>query len=96
MEVYTEHNEVNLQERCMKEFLLANHPFQTVQYVLYQGGECDLQKIYLLLWFRIIEEDIQKKKVAVSNKELGHIYRTSMTRCIHCTDVQIFKQNCCV
>ncbi|WP_337995665.1 NADH-quinone oxidoreductase subunit NuoG [Oleispirillum naphthae] len=63
------------------ELLLINHPLDCP--ICDQGGECDLQDqavAYGKDKGRYIEE-----KRAVTEKYLGPLIKTAMTRCIHCT-----------
>nr|WAK85052.1 NADH dehydrogenase subunit 11 part a [Amicula sp. isolate GU52X-4 cfCalB7] len=63
------------------EFLLINHPLDCP--VCDQGGDCDLQD--QSLYFGFIKRRFYKYKRNVSDKNLGCIVKTVMTRCIHCT-----------
>ena len=63
------------------EFLLLNHPMDCP--ICDQGGECDLQD--QSLFFGFSKKRFYKFKRIVSDKNLGPIVKTVMTRCIHCT-----------
>ena len=63
------------------EFLLLNHPLDCP--ICDQGGDCDLQD--QSLFFGFIHRRFYKFKRVVSDKELGLVVKTVMTRCIHCT-----------
>jgi NADH dehydrogenase/NADH:ubiquinone oxidoreductase subunit G len=63
------------------EFLLINHPLDCP--VCDQGGDCDLQD--QSLFFGSLKRRFYKFKRIVSDKDLGPIVKTIMTRCIHCT-----------
>jgi NADH dehydrogenase/NADH:ubiquinone oxidoreductase subunit G len=63
------------------EFLLLNHPLDCP--ICDQGGECDLQD--QSLFFGFTKRRFYKFKRFVSDKNLGPIVKTVMTRCIHCT-----------
>lgn len=63
------------------EFLLLNHPLDCP--ICDQGGECDLQD--QSLFFGSSKRRFFKFKRVVSDKNLGPIVKTVMTRCIHCT-----------
>jgi NADH dehydrogenase (ubiquinone) Fe-S protein 1 len=63
------------------EFLLLNHPLDCP--ICDQGGECDLQD--QSLFFGFTKRRFYKFKRIVSDKNLGPIVKTVMTRCIHCT-----------
>jgi NADH dehydrogenase (ubiquinone) Fe-S protein 1 len=63
------------------EFLLLNHPLDCP--ICDQGGDCDLQD--QSLFFGFTKRRFYKFKRIVSDKNLGPIVKTVMTRCIHCT-----------
>jgi NADH dehydrogenase/NADH:ubiquinone oxidoreductase subunit G len=63
------------------EFLLLNHPLDCP--ICDQGGDCDLQD--QSLFFGFTKRRFYKFKRIVSDKDLGPIVKTVMTRCIHCT-----------
>lgn len=63
------------------EFLLLNHPLDCP--ICDQGGDCDLQD--QSLFFGFTRKRFYKFKRVVSDKDLGPIVKTVMTRCIHCT-----------
>lgn len=63
------------------EFLLLNHPLDCP--ICDQGGDCDLQD--QSLFFGFTKRRFYKFKRSVSDKNLGPIVKTVMTRCIHCT-----------
>lgn len=63
------------------EFLLLNHPLDCP--ICDQGGDCDLQD--QSLFFGLTKRRFYKFKRIVSDKDLGPIVKTVMTRCIHCT-----------
>ena len=63
------------------EFLLLNHPLDCP--ICDQGGECDLQD--QSLFFGFTKRRFYKFKRVVSDKNLGPVVKTVMTRCIHCT-----------
>ncbi len=63
------------------EFLLINHPLDCP--ICDQGGECDLQD--QALYFGKGETRFKNSKRAVSDKNMGPLIKTTMTRCIHCT-----------
>ena len=63
------------------EFLLLNHPLDCP--ICDQGGECDLQD--QSLYFGFTKRRFYSYKRGVSDKNLGPIVKTVMTRCIHCT-----------
>jgi NADH-quinone oxidoreductase subunit G len=63
------------------EFLLINHPLDCP--ICDQGGECDLQDQAMAYGRGHNRYDENKR--AVSEKYMGPIVKTFMTRCIHCT-----------
>lgn len=63
------------------EFLLINHPLDCP--ICDQGGECDLQD--QAMSFGSDRGRFTESKRAVSDKNLGPLVKTVMTRCIHCT-----------
>ena len=63
------------------EFLLANHPLDCP--VCDQGGECDLQD--QSLYYGVDKSRFIENKREVSEKYMGPLIKTQMTRCIHCT-----------
>jgi NADH-quinone oxidoreductase subunit G len=63
------------------EFLLINHPLDCP--ICDQGGECDLQDQAMGYGRGYTRYDEYKR--AVTEKYMGPLVATSMTRCIHCT-----------
>lgn len=63
------------------EFLLINHPLDCP--ICDQGGECDLQDQAMAYGFD--HSRYQENKRAVSEKYMGPLIKTVMTRCIQCT-----------
>ncbi len=63
------------------EFLLINHPLDCP--ICDQGGECDLQDQAMAYGFD--RGRFRESKRAVTEKYLGPLIKTIMTRCIHCT-----------
>ena len=63
------------------EFLLINHPLDCP--ICDQGGECDLQDQAMAYGFD--RSRYHENKRAVTDKDLGPLVKTIMTRCIHCT-----------
>jgi NADH-quinone oxidoreductase subunit G len=63
------------------EFLLINHPLDCP--VCDQGGECDLQDQAMAYGRGGSRYDENKR--AVTEKYMGPLIKTEMTRCIHCT-----------
>ncbi|MCW0180313.1 MAG: NADH-quinone oxidoreductase subunit NuoG [Zavarzinia sp.] len=67
--------------RGVMEFLLINHPLDCP--ICDQGGECDLQDQAMAYGFD--QSRYQENKRAVSEKYMGPLIKTTMTRCIQCT-----------
>ncbi|MFQ3666239.1 MAG: NADH-quinone oxidoreductase subunit NuoG [Sphingomonadaceae bacterium] len=63
------------------EFLLINHPLDCP--ICDQGGECDLQDQAMAYGKGYSRFDENKR--AVTEKYMGPLVKTVMTRCIHCT-----------
>ncbi|HMM55497.1 MAG TPA: NADH-quinone oxidoreductase subunit NuoG [Candidatus Desulfobacillus sp.] len=75
-------------QKGVMEFLLINHPLDCP--ICDQGGECQLQDLsvgYGAGASRYVEE-----KRVVSNKDMGPLIATEMTRCIYCTRCVRFTQ----
>ena len=70
----------NAREGVM-EFLLINHPLDCP--ICDQGGECDLQDQALA--YGRGHSRYNENKRAVTEKYMGPIVKTVMTRCIQCT-----------
>ncbi|WP_448578564.1 NADH-quinone oxidoreductase subunit NuoG [Thermaurantiacus sp.] len=63
------------------EFLLINHPLDCP--ICDQGGECDLQDQAMA--YGKGTSRFEENKRAVTEKYMGPLIKTVMTRCIHCT-----------
>ena len=70
------------------EFLLINHPLDCP--ICDQGGECDLQDQAMA--YGRGHNRFDENKRAVSEKYMGPVVKTFMTRCIHCTRCVRFVQ----
>ena len=81
MKIHTNTPMVKKAREGVMEFLLTNHPLDCP--ICDQGGECDLQDQAMA--FGVDGSRFHENKRAVTNKDLGPIIRTVMTRCIHCT-----------
>ncbi|MEM7071948.1 MAG: NADH-quinone oxidoreductase subunit NuoG [Pseudomonadota bacterium] len=81
MEIFTDSEMVRKGRQGVMEFLLINHPLDCP--ICDQGGECDLQDQAMGYGYGISR--YQEKKRAVTNKHMGPLISTIMTRCIHCT-----------
>jgi NADH-quinone oxidoreductase subunit G len=67
--------------RGVMEFLLANHPLDCP--ICDQGGECDLQDQAVA--YGRDHTNYPEARRAVTDKYMGPLVKTVMTRCIHCT-----------
>ncbi len=81
MVVHTDTPMVKAARRGVMEFLLINHPLDCP--ICDQGGECDLQD--QSMGYGGDTSRYHENKRAVTNKDLGPLVKTVMTRCIHCT-----------
>lgn len=81
MKIHTDTPMVKKAREGVMEFLLINHPLDCP--ICDQGGECDLQDQAMA--FGVDGSRFEENKRAVTNKDLGPLIRTVMTRCIHCT-----------
>jgi NADH-quinone oxidoreductase subunit G len=81
MIVHTNTPMVEKARRGVLEFLLINHPLDCP--ICDQGGECDLQDITMA--YGPSTSRFKENKRAVSEKYMGPLIKTFMTRCIHCT-----------
>jgi NADH-quinone oxidoreductase subunit G len=70
------------------EFLLINHPLDCP--ICDQGGECDLQDQAMAYGRGKSRYDENKR--AVTEKYMGPLIKTAMTRCIHCTRCVRFSE----
>lgn len=80
-EIFTESPLVKKARENILEFLLLNHPLDCP--ICDQGGECDLQD--QSLYFGNTKKRFYSFKRIVTDKNIGPIVKTVMTRCIHCT-----------
>ncbi len=81
MKIKTNNSFVDKARKGVMEFLLANHPLDCP--VCDQGGECDLQDQSLFYGFD--NSRFTENKRQVTEKYMGPLIKTQMTRCIHCT-----------
>ena len=81
MNIKTHTTLVEKARKGVMEFLLANHPLDCP--VCDQGGECDLQD--QSLYYGVDKSRFIENKRTVSEKYMGPLIKTQMTRCIHCT-----------
>ena len=80
-EIRTDSAMVKAAREGVMEFLLINHPLDCP--ICDQGGECDLQDQAMAYGRGRSRYDESKR--AVTEKYMGPIVKTIMTRCIHCT-----------
>jgi len=88
MKVSTHSQQAIKAQKGVMEFLLINHPLDCP--ICDQGGECQLQD--LAVGYGASGSRYQEAKRAVTNKNLGPLISTDMTRCIHCTRCVRFGQ----
>ncbi len=81
MVVKTQTAMVDKARKGVMEFLLLNHPLDCP--ICDQGGECDLQD--QAMGYGSQTSRFSENKRAVSEKYMGPLIQTVMTRCIHCT-----------
>ena len=81
MQVFTDTPMVKKAREGVMEFLLANHPLDCP--ICDQGGECDLQD--QAYQYGAGKSEYHEHKRAVTDKNMGPLVKTQMTRCIHCT-----------
>src|SRR5688572_16038006 len=80
-EIFTMTPGVRKAREGVMEFLLINHPLDCP--ICDQGGECDLQDQAMA--YGRGHNRFDENKRAVSEKYMGPVVKTFMTRCIHCT-----------
>ena len=81
MNIKTNTEFVEKSRKGVMEFLLANHPLDCP--VCDQGGECDLQD--QSMFYGVDKSRYKENKRSVTEKNMGPLIKTQMTRCIHCT-----------
>lgn len=81
MKVFTKSQKTIDAQRAVMEFLLINHPLDCP--ICDQGGECELQD--LSMGYGSSHSHYDEKKRCVSDKNIGPLISTEMTRCIYCT-----------
>ena len=81
MKVWTHSEQAMKAQKGVMEFLLINHPLDCP--ICDQGGECQLQD--LSVGYGGEASRYAEEKRVVSNKDLGSLVSTDMTRCINCT-----------
>ncbi|MBU2342026.1 MAG: NADH-quinone oxidoreductase subunit NuoG [Alphaproteobacteria bacterium] len=87
-EIRTDSLMVKTAREGVMEFLLINHPLDCP--ICDQGGECDLQDQSMM--YGRGGSRYRADKRAVSEKYMGPLIKTIMTRCIHCTRCVRFSE----
>jgi NADH-quinone oxidoreductase subunit G len=87
-EIRTDSLMVKTAREGVMEFLLINHPLDCP--ICDQGGECDLQDQSVAYGRGRSRYDENKR--AVTEKYMGPLIKTAMTRCIHCTRCVRFSE----
>ncbi|GAA5057583.1 NADH-quinone oxidoreductase subunit NuoG [Erythrobacter westpacificensis] len=87
-EIRTDSEMVKTAREGVMEFLLINHPLDCP--ICDQGGECDLQD-QAMAYGRGATRYHENKR-AVTEKYMGPLIKTIMTRCIHCTRCVRFSE----
>ncbi len=80
MVIRTDSEQVKRAREGAMEFLLINHPLDCP--ICDQGGECDLQDQSVA--YGAGDGRYDEVKRAVTEKNMGPLIKTEMTRCIHC------------
>jgi NADH-quinone oxidoreductase subunit G len=88
MKVQTHSDQAVTAQKGVMEFLLINHPLDCP--ICDQGGECQLQD--LAVGYGASGSRYEEPKRVVTDKNLGPLISTDMTRCIHCTRCVRFGQ----
>jgi len=88
MKVHTHSEQAVDAQKGVMEFLLINHPLDCP--ICDQGGECELQD--LAVGYGASGSRYEEPKRVVTDKNLGPLISTDMTRCIHCTRCVRFGQ----
>ena len=87
-EIRTDTPMVKTAREGVMEFLLINHPLDCP--ICDQGGECDLQDQAMA--YGRGGSRYHENKRAVTEKYMGPLIKTEMTRCIHCTRCVRFSE----
>jgi NADH-quinone oxidoreductase subunit G len=87
-EIRTDSEMVKKAREGVMEFLLINHPLDCP--ICDQGGECDLQDQSVA--YGRGGSRYHEHKRAVTEKYMGPLIKTQMTRCIHCTRCVRFSE----
>jgi NADH-quinone oxidoreductase subunit G len=86
--IRTDSEMVRIAREGVMEFLLINHPLDCP--ICDQGGECDLQDQSMA--YGRGKTRYHEHKRAVTEKYMGPLIKTAMTRCIHCTRCVRFSE----
>lgn len=89
--LYTESPFILKARENVLEFLLLNHPLDCP--ICDQAGECDLQDQAVFFGSNFGRNYFNKR--GVEDKNLNHLIKTIMTRCIHCTKCVRFGEEIC-
>jgi NADH-quinone oxidoreductase subunit G len=87
-DIRTDSEMVKKAREGVMEFLLINHPLDCP--ICDQGGECDLQDQSVA--YGRGQSRYHEQKRAVTEKYMGPLIKTTMTRCIHCTRCVRFSE----
>ena len=87
-DIRTDSEMVKKAREGVMEFLLINHPLDCP--ICDQGGECDLQDQSVA--YGRGGSRYHEQKRAVTQKTMGPLIKTIMTRCIHCTRCVRFSE----
>lgn len=79
--IHTDSEKTRRAREGVMEFLLINHPLDCP--ICDEGGECDLQDQAMV--YGKGSSRFAENKRAVTEKYMGPLIKTVMTRCIHCT-----------
>ncbi len=88
MKVFTHSEMAVTAQKGVMEFLLINHPLDCP--ICDQGGECQLQD--LAVGYGSSGSRYEEEKRVVTDKDLGPLVTTELTRCINCTRCVRFTQ----
>jgi len=91
MVVRTDSDVVKKARQSVMELMLINHPLDCP--ICDQGGECDLQD--QAVSYGSDRGKYAEERRAVTDKELGPLVKTVMTRCIQCTRCIRFTDEIC-
>lgn len=89
MVVHTNSEKVTKAREGVLELLLVNHPLDCP--ICDEGGECDLQD--QAFKYGRPSNRFHENKRSVTDKSMGPLINTKMTRCIHCTRCVRFSED---